>query len=335
MLENVTVNTTIGELCKNPELDQISDCMFTHMTDDVWQNSIAHYGNEKCAIIPALKRICELTAGGRKIIYPVYSQEEIAELPERGDVKIIHMPGKVDRPFVLVCPGGGYAREWVLVEGYPIAERLNRMGYTAFVLLYRTGQAGLLPKPLDDVAQALRFINAHSSEFRVKTKGYAVTGFSAGGHLAAEWGTKELGYQKYKLEKPASLFLAYPAISNDFSDEQLREIKQDENARKYPERIGGKDFTRESLLKYSVEYQMDKEYPATYLVHCQDDPTVPVQQSHLMEANLEKYKIPHMARFPEHGGHSFGLGNGTECDGWLDQAVEFWQSRTMAMQNET
>lgn len=326
MLKNVTGNTTIAELYGNEQLGQISDYLFTHMTDDVWHNTIAHYGNEKCAIIPALEHISELAATGRKLVYSVYPDEQITGNAELKDVKIIHMPGKNGKPFVLVCPGGGYAREWILVEGYPIAARLNQLGYTAFILIYRTGQSGLLPKPLDDAAQALRFINAHSKEFHVTTQGYAITGFSAGGHLAAEWGTKSLGYRKYKLEKPAALLLAYPAISNDIAENKLKEMRQNTDACKYVERVGGKDFTRDILLKYSVEHHMDREYPATYLVHCQDDPTVPVKSSYIMEESLKKYHIPYIARFPEQGGHSFGIGNNTDADSWLDQAVKFWQS---------
>lgn len=329
MLESVTEDSTIAELCGNKEIAEISEYMFTHMTDDVWNNTIAHYGNEKCAIITALKRICEIKAEKPQIVYDVYSDEQIAELPELKDVKIIHMPGEAGKPFVLVCPGGGYAREWVMVEGYPIAEQLNRMGYTAFILIYRTGQIGLLPKPIDDVAMALRFINEHRNEFQVMMEGYALAGFSAGGHLAAEWGTKSEGYEKYGLEKPSALFLAYPAISCDliYNEYQNNTNPQyREGIGKFLERVGGKNFTGESLREYSIEYHMDEEYPATYIVHCQDDLTVPVKSSYIMDEKLKKYNIPHATRFPEHGGHSFGVGNETGAEGWLKQAVEFWEN---------
>lgn len=328
MLENITLETTIGELTKNEKLEQISDYLFTHMTDDVLGNTIAHYNNEMCGIIPSLKRVCEVTGSGRNIVYNVYSKEQIAGLPELNEAKLIHLPGDPDKPFVLVCPGGGYAREWVLVEGYPVAEQLNRMGYTAFILIYRTGQTGLLPKPMDDMAQALRFIQNRSFEFQVKADDYAVLGFSAGGHLVTQWGTRENGYRKYGLKKPGALLLGYPAISTDVLYDSLqgnRNAVYTESMRKFLERTGGAGFTKESLRIYSAEHSMDQEYPGVYLVHCQDDPVVPVKSSYVMKECLNKYQIQNITRFPEHGGHSFGIGNGTGASGWLKEAIDFWE----------
>lgn len=42
---------------------------------------------------------------------------------------------------------------------------------------------------------------------------------------------------------------------------------------------------------------------------------------------MEKLQIPFEANIAVHGGHSFGVGDGTEVDGWLNKAVEFWQSQ--------
>ena len=44
-----------------------------------------------------------------------------------------------------------------------------------------------------------------------------------------------------------------------------------------------------------------------------------------MEEQLKHLNIPLRVRFMEHGGHSFGLGNGTELEGWLADAVSFWE----------
>lgn len=93
----------------------------------------------------------------------------------------------------------------------------------------------------------------------------------------------------------------------------------------YLARVAGSGFTRESLGRFSPVTQMDADFPPVYLVHCQDDPTVPVQSSHLFEEALDKAGIVHRCRFPAHGGHGFGLGIGTDAEGWLDQAVRFWQ----------
>lgn len=327
MFESVSVDTTIEELCTKKELSQFSKYFFTHMTEDVWKRRIGDYGNERCGILPAIGRIYEVMEEKSQVIYDVYPKEEWEKEPDKEQVKLIHMPGDPDKPFILVCPGGGYAREWVLVEGYPIAEQLNRMGYSAFILIYRTGQKKLLPKPLNDIAAALKFLAAHKNEFQIRMAGYAVSGFSAGGHLAAVWGTKEKGYAAYGLSKPGALFLGYPSISTVQFLKDMGRASDTEKAAavKYLERIAGEDFTKEALAEYSVEYLMDQEYPPCYLVHSKDDPVVNIEASYLMEEQLKLLNVPHIVRFMEQGGHSFGLGNGTELESWLSDAVRFWE----------
>ena len=67
----------------------------------------------------------------------------------------------------------------------------NKKGYHAFVVNYRTGEKAHFPNPMEDLANAVSTYRAHADEFQVETEGYAVTGFSAGGHLAASFGTGE------------------------------------------------------------------------------------------------------------------------------------------------
>lgn len=74
------------------------------------------------------------------------------------------------------------------MEGFPIAQELNRLGYAAFVLQYRTGEYAQQPAPQEDIARAVQFILDHGDEFQVDTDSYAVMGFSAGGQQAdAAW----------------------------------------------------------------------------------------------------------------------------------------------------
>src|SRR5712692_4749923 len=52
---------------------------------------------------------------------------------------------------VIVCPGGGYSH-LADHEGRPVAEWLNALGITAFVLKYRLGPRYHHPAPLQDAA---------------------------------------------------------------------------------------------------------------------------------------------------------------------------------------
>jgi acetyl esterase/lipase len=94
---------------------------------------------------------------------------------------------KVNGSAVIVCPGGGY-QHLADHEGRPVAEWLNSIGITAFVLKYRIGPKYHHPAPLQDAARAVRLVRARAAEWKIDPKRIAVLGFSAGGHVASSIG---------------------------------------------------------------------------------------------------------------------------------------------------
>ncbi len=342
----VTKDVTIGQLCESGEWKPFSDYFFTKMTDDVWNNTLEHYGFEKCGFEETLNRLKEKGDGACRL-YGIYEEEEIHAEPDKEAVKLIFMPAgtagtgknpaesaaRADKPYVLVCPGGAYARQWGIIEGLAVGARLNKMGYPAFILYYRTLQkppftTPLKTKPEEDLANAIRWITDRHEEFRVKAEGYAVAGFSAGAHLAAEWGTVNLGSRNYDLPQPAALILGYPAVSMDVFYDGMEQLSGParETASYFLARMEGENFTRESLHTYSINLHMDEKYPPVYLVACKDDPIVPIVSSYIMKEKMDELRIPYQSEIAAHGGHSFGVADGTELDGWLGRAVRFWES---------
>src|SRR5262252_3386236 len=89
---------------------------------------------------------------------------------------------------VIVCPGGGYSH-LADHEGRPVAEWLNTLGITAFVLKYRFGPRYHHPAPLQDAARAIRTVRARAAEWGIDQNRVGILGFSAGGHLASTFGT--------------------------------------------------------------------------------------------------------------------------------------------------
>lgn len=331
LLSPVTENTTIGELCSREEFNPVSDLLFTNMTPDVWDNPLKQYGFEKCGFLETLERIAELTASREPYVYNVYPQSQFPAHEDKSKVKLVHMPGKSEMPYVLICPGGAYARQWGLIEGLAIGARLNQWGIPCFVLYYRTAQKPLFPKPVHDLAAAIRFIEDHKETFQIQTDHYVVGGFSAGGHLAAEWGTTNHGWKTHGLKKPGALFLGYPSISTDVFFDAIPFLSGDSlsTASNYLARISGESFTRESLQEYSIDYHMDSDYPPVFLTACKDDPIVPFASSQIFMDRLTQLHIPFETAIGEKGGHSFGLGDGTEVDGWLKKAVAFWNRQNV------
>src|SRR3712207_3894091 len=107
---------------------------------------------------------------------------------EPADVPTLtpYVPPKESRTgaAVIVCPGGGYGR-LADHEGQPVAEWLNSVGVTAFVLKYRLGPRYNHPAPLQDAARAIRTVRARAAEWGLAPARVGILGFPAGGPLAA------------------------------------------------------------------------------------------------------------------------------------------------------
>lgn len=241
--------------------------------------------------------------------------EEAGQEELRSLTGLATFPLEKKSKFVLICAGGGYQNVCSLAEGFPLAKAVQELGYTAFVLHYRTGRDAGHPNPLDDVAQSLRFILEHADVFNVDTNGYAVLGFSAGGHLAASFGTEYLGYKKYGLPKPEIIILGYPVITmgEKTNEGSRRALLGDENQEN--------ETLREQL---SIEKQITRAYPPVYVWQCEEDEAVPIENSRMLTEALERCSVPYEYKVYPGTAHGWGLGTGTLSEGWLEEAVRFW-----------
>jgi len=93
--------------------------------------------------------------------------------------------GKSNGCAVIVAPGGGFRELVFHAEGEQVAEFLNPIGVTVFVLKYRLpGEQGSLYS-MDNVRQdayrAIRLVRSRAGEFHVDPNRIGMLGFSAGG----------------------------------------------------------------------------------------------------------------------------------------------------------
>lgn len=263
-------------------------------------------------------RLRQLSAQGEKIFYPIYEEEQAKHQPELKAQYLFHFPVQKKARFVAICAGGGYGAVCSMVEAFPVARRLNELGYHAFVVNYRTGKYAVAPNPQDDLARAVGYILEHEGELNVEAADYAVAGFSAGGHLAAGFGTEALGYKHYGLPKPDMLFLAYPVIT-------MGEYGHEGSRRNL---LGRKnEGNKELIYRYSIEKQVTKDYPSCFVWQCGQDREVPVENSRLLVEALDKQNIPYIYRTYPGEAHGLALGEGTPAEGWLYQAVKFWEGQ--------
>lgn len=270
-------------------------------------------------VVAGLNRLGELVNAGVQVRYDLWSDEERARDPTKTDSALLHFPAERKGPFILICPGGGYFMVSSLAEGNPVAVALNDARYSAFVLNYRTGKQNRWPAPMEDLQQALHFIVGHADELNVDVEDYALVGFSAGGHLAASFGTANYGYKRWNLPRPGALLLAYPLTM--FEDETMTR-----GHKLCRDNILGKNPSREQIESVDVVRNADGDFPPTYIMHGQDDPVVAFENGLSLANRLKALDVPcHLNAVPS-GGHGFGLGSGTPAQGWLAEAVRFWQA---------
>ena len=183
------------------------------------------------------------------------------------------------------------------------------------------GKGALFPKPMEDMAAAYAFLKENEKKLGICMKNYAVGGFSAGGHLAASWGTKELGYLKYGYAKPKALLLDYPLINI------WRTMKDLPAPLKTMMLVGlfGVKFSEKKCKPYDVDLAVDEDYPATYMIQAEDDTTVPIWNCREFAERLEALGVAYEYQLVAGGGHGYGLGTDTPAEGWVERAVDFWK----------
>jgi len=203
---------------------------------------------------------------------------------------------------VLVIPGGGYQHVAIGHEGVQIAGWLNAQGIPAFVLDYRVAPYHY-PTPIADGQRAMRLIRAHAAEYGIDPARLGVWGFSAGGHLASTLGT-HCDADAAPVEhpdavdgqscKPAFMILSYPVISMTLPEAHAGSRMN----------LLGPNVDPAMERRYSNQFAVTAETPATFLFATSNDPTVPVANSVDFYRALQENHIPaelHIYDFANHG----------------------------------
>ena len=139
----------------------------------------------------------------------------------------------------------------------------------------------------EDLARAIRFIFDHADELEVDTDCYSLWGGSAGARMAAWLGTYG------------------------------------------PEAFGGGDLPRPGavIMQYTGLSEYSESDPPTYACVGDQDG---IANWRVMQARLEAMQQAGIdTEFHVYSGlgHGFGLGTGTSAEGWINDAVSFWEKQ--------
>ncbi|MDP3071459.1 MAG: alpha/beta hydrolase [Opitutaceae bacterium] len=233
----------------------------------------------------------------------------------------LHAPAQPNGTAVIYAPGGGYVRVAAGVNGGEMVRWLNGAGITVFLLKYRHADYGH-PAPLQDALRAVRLVRSRAVEWGVQPDRVGMLGGSAGGHLAASAGTlfnASEGKTGAPLDavsgRPDFLVLVFPVVT------MMEPFGHGASRRS----LLGENPSPELKHRLSVDEQVTKDTPPTFLVHSAEDTVVPVENSLLFyqamrraEAPIELHLYP---RGPHGSGMSPSLGPTAEwprhCESWM------------------
>lgn len=125
------------------------------------------------------------------------------------------MPNVLDRPLVLVVPGGGYTHVSAR-EGDPVALQFAAAGYHTAVLDYAICEKAKDYMPLRQLAEAIGLVRQHAAQWHILPEKIAVCGFSAGGHLALSGAVLDIPGEAAQ-PRPNAVILGYPVVSRQGS----------------------------------------------------------------------------------------------------------------------
>ena len=205
---------------------------------------------------------------------------------------------------VVVAPGGGYVGLAMNHEGRQVANYLNALGVTAFVLKYRLGPRYHHPVELGDAQRAIRLVRSRAQEFAVRPDRVGMMGFSAGGHLTSTAGTHFDAGNPEAADpidrascRPDFLVLGYPVIS--FTAPYTHQGSK--------RALLGDNPDPKVVEDLSSELRVTAQTPPTFLFSTTGDTGVPAENSISFYLALKKAGVPAEMHIFEKGPHGVGL----------------------------
>jgi acetyl esterase/lipase len=137
----------------------------------------------------------------------------------------------------------------------------------------------------EDLAAAISYILENAEMFRVSTKDYSLWGSSAGARMVGD--------------------IALNGVSS----------------------FGGRDLSKPSVvvIAYTGHTSFSENYPPTFITVSEDDRIVNVSVVDRRVENLKDVGVEVEYRKYRNAGHGFGLGVGTDAEGWIEFAIQFWE----------
>ncbi len=226
----------------------------------------------------------------------------------------LHLPDQKNASLLVWIHGGAWRRG--SRSGVPVKSLVDK-GWAIASVDYRLSPIAKFPAQIHDIKAAIRFLRAKSREYGYDSERIGILGASAGGHLAALTGViNEVqgleGSVGNHLEENSSV----QAIVSLYGASNLTTILKQSTPHGLGVRkpaldlfIGGQPEEVEETAKMaSPVFHVDASDPPLLLIHGDQDPQMPINQSHELHGKYKEHGLD--SRFEviyggAHGGSRF------------------------------
>lgn len=240
----------------------------------------------------------------------------------------IYLPEKTQTnyPVVVVIYGSAwFGNNFKGMAMQTLGKPLVDAGFAVVSPNHRSSKDSVFPAQINDIKAAIRFVRANAVKYQFDTGFIGITGYSSGGHLAALAGTSD-GVKYYSIGKltediegnvgPNTSFSSdVDAVADWFGPTDVRIIDSCRSGAGHitpnsPEAIliGGpiKDNFVKCAFVNPITY-INSDDPPFLIFHGDKDPLVPICQSELLNAALQKAKVSSQFIIVPGGQHGPGL----------------------------
>ena len=243
-------------------------------------------------MVYGLSALCKQAKAGEQVCYEVYSKAEQKADSAKKTVVLycLHGDSSEKKPYILLFAGGGFSSVCTFCESLPVGEAFREMGYTVFMGTYRlTGVFGKFQDPKKLAEDIAREISFINEH-------------------AEEW---NLDNEHYLIGG----FSAGSCTAATWCDP----------------RYGFEAYGMSAPAAYCSMYGIVEDYidgakTPSFIRFCENDEFFAQDLPERYTTALEEKGIPYDCK-TVNCLHGFGLGTGTEAEGWVKEAEHFWKSQ--------
>lgn len=229
----------------------------------------------------------------------------------------LYLPGEIEKPSLVVWVHGGAWRSGSK-ERMPVGGLVEK-GFAIASVNYRLSPVAKFPAQIHDIKAAIRFLRAMETEYGYDSSRIAILGASAGGHLAALVGvTNDHEDLEGEVGEHDDVPSTVHAIVDFYGPTNFLTILKQST----PHGLGVRIPALQLLLRAQPEtvpdlarlaspvFHVDAADPPLLLIHGDQDPQVPINQSHELQGAYKEAELADRVTFEvihggAHGGDRF------------------------------